>query len=114
MNSTCYVGRPNASLTYLRVNSKAPKGKFAGEDCVNFNPNNLSLKAQGGKVLLVDGNHSLKAFPNRKEAVQAMNIIKKYGFTKSCFVGRPGPSFTYLRKDNKRILTPKLKKLKTN
>lgn len=98
MNSTCYVGRPNASLTYLMVNKKAPQGKFSGEDCTSFNPKNVTVKAKNGKFFLVDGGHSLKAFPNKKEAEAAKSIIQKYGFTKSCFIGRPDPSFTYLRK----------------
>lgn len=98
MNSTCYVGRPDPSLTFLRVNGKAPKGQYAGEDCVSFNPRNISIKPAGGKFLLVDGNHSMFSFPNKKEALQAKRLIQKYGFTKSCFVGRPGPSFTYMRK----------------
>jgi hypothetical protein len=35
---------------------------------------------------------------NEGEARQTLAIIKKYGFTRSCFVGRPDPSFTYLRR----------------
>lgn len=66
------------------------------EDCVSFNPKNLSIKPSGNKFLLVDGSHSLKAFPNRTEAYQAMKIIQHYGINQSCFVGRPNPSFTYL------------------
>ena len=98
INSTCYVGRPKASLTYLTVNKRAPQGQFKGEDCVSFNPKNLTIKAKNGKFFLVDGSHSLKVFPNRKEAAAAKRIIQKYGFTKSCYVGRPDPSFTYMRR----------------
>lgn len=66
------------------------------EDCVNFNPKNLSVKASRGKYLLVDGNHSIKAFSNKSEAYKAMEIIQHYGINQSCFVGRPDPSFTYM------------------
>jgi len=34
----------------------------------------------------------------KAEADKALAIIKKYGFNKSCFVGRPDPSFQYMRK----------------
>ncbi|MEZ4887138.1 MAG: carboxypeptidase-like regulatory domain-containing protein [Chitinophagales bacterium] len=66
------------------------------EDCVSFNPKNLSVKPSGNQFLLVDGSHSLKAFPTKAEAYQAMKIIQYYGINQSCFVGRPNPSFTYL------------------
>ncbi len=66
------------------------------EDCMNFNPKNLSVKPSNGKYLLVDGAHSLMAFPNKSEAYQAMKIIQHYGINQSCFVGRPDPSFTYM------------------
>ncbi len=98
INSSCFVGRPDPSFEYLRVNGKAPQGKYSNEDCVSFNPRNLTIKAKGTQFILMDGNHALKAFPNRKEARQAKRIIQKYGFTKSCFVGRPGPSLEYMRK----------------
>lgn len=32
------------------------------------------------------------------EARTAFAIIKKYGFTRSCYIGRPNPGFRYLRK----------------
>lgn len=32
------------------------------------------------------------------EAVTSYRIILKYGFTYICFVGRPDPSMTYLRR----------------
>lgn len=98
MDSHCFVGRPNASLEYWLVDGQAPTGPMAGEDCVSFDPSNLSVRTSGNQWLLVDGNHSLFAFPNEAEAEQARNIIQKHGFTKSCFVGRPDPSMTYLRK----------------
>lgn len=99
MNRTCYVGRPNPSFTYLLSNGNAPSGSMSGEDCVSFNYNNLQIKKSGSNYLIVDGTHSIFNFGSKKsEAVMALQIIKKYKFTKSCYVGRPGPSFTYLRR----------------
>ena len=52
-----------------------------------------------GRWKIVDGDHWMFDFGNKqKEANQALAIIKKHGFTRSCFVGRPGPSFKYMRK----------------
>jgi hypothetical protein len=36
--------------------------------------------------------------PNERDAQRAVRAIKHYGFDRSCFVGRPGPSMSYLRK----------------
>ena len=69
------------------------------EDCVQFNPNTIEVKQIGGRWKIVDGSHWMFDFENKEdEARLAFAIIKKYGFTRSCFVGRPGPSFQYMRK----------------
>lgn len=69
------------------------------EDCVGFNPNTVEVKQFGGRWKIIDGSHWMFDFENKEdEARLAFAIIKKYGFTRSCFVGRPGPSFQYLRK----------------
>jgi hypothetical protein len=69
------------------------------EDCVRFNPNTIEVKRINGRWKIVDGSHFMFDFGNSAaEAKQAFAIIKKYGFAKSCFVGRPDPSFEYLRR----------------
>jgi predicted Ser/Thr protein kinase len=99
MNQSCYVGRPDPSFRYLLVSGNAPSGSFSGEDCVAFNPNTIEVKQVSGNWKIVDGSHWVFDFgSNKDEAVTAMNIIKKYGFRYSCYVGRPDPSFMYLRK----------------
>ncbi len=99
MNQSCFVGRPQPSFSYLLVGGAAPVGAFAGEDCVSFNPETIEVKNIGGRWKIVDGSHWLFDFGAKEsEARQAFAIIKKYGFNKSCFVGRPKPSFEYLRK----------------
>lgn len=67
-------------------------------DCVGFNSNNINVISRNGKYIIADGGHYLFSFSSRSEATKAMNIIKSYNGTKSCFVGRPGPSFSYWRK----------------
>ena len=99
MNQSCFVGRPDPSFSYLLVGGHAPSGNFGGEDCVQFNPNTMEVKQIGGRWKIVDGSHWVFDFGNKEdEARLAFAIIKKYGFTRSCFVGRPNPSFQYLRK----------------
>ena len=70
-----------------------------GEDCICFNLKNIMVKRIRGHWKIVDGNHWIFDFANKKsEAYKAIRIIKKYGFTCVGYVGRPGPSFIYLRK----------------
>jgi len=96
---SCFVGRPDPSLTYLLVGDHAPSGRIPGEDCVRFNPASATVKKISGSWKIVDGNHWLFDFKaKRTEAQTALAIIKKHGFTRSCFVGRPHPSFSYLRR----------------
>jgi len=99
MNQSCFVGRPDPSFQYMLSGGNAPAGAFAGEDCLSFNPQTTSVKQAQGRWKIVDGSHWMFDFgSNEDEARKALAIIKKYGFTRSCFVGRPGPSFLYLRK----------------
>lgn len=98
MDQSCFVGRPDPSFQYMLSSGKAPSGNIRGEDCIGFNPSNIQVKSVGGRWKIVDGNHYLFDFGNNKrEARQAFAIMKKYGFSHSCFVGRPGPSFQYLK-----------------
>ncbi len=98
-NKLCFVGRPNAPLHYITKNNLSPVGAVAGEDCISFNLNNLTVKKVGANWTVVDGNHLMFAFGSKElEARKALCVIKKYGFTKACYVGRPDPSMIYLRK----------------
>ncbi len=98
-NKSCFVGRPQASLKYLLVNNTAPTGRLSREDCVAFNPDTTRVKRVNNRWKLVDRNHLLFDFGNkRSEARKSLAIIRKHNFRKSCFIGRPDPSFTYLRR----------------
>jgi hypothetical protein len=99
MNSSCFVGRPDPSFSYLLVNGQAPQGGMPGEDCVSFNPNTIQVVNISGRWKIVDGSHWVFDFGDKEsEARTAFEIIRKYGFSYSCYVGRPYPSFIYLRK----------------
>lgn len=99
MNQSCFVGRPNPSFQYMLVSGNAPSGSFTGEDCISFNPSSTEVKYLNGDWKIVDGSHWMFSFgSNESEARQSMAIIKKYGFSHTCYVGRPDPSFKYLRR----------------
>ena len=99
MNQSCFVGRPDPSFEYMLVSGRAPQGSYPGEDCISFNPRTAEVKQINRRWKIVDGSHLMFDFGDKRdEAERALKIIKKYGFTRSCFVGRPDPSFTYLRR----------------
>ncbi len=99
MNKACFVGRPDASFHYPLVSAKSPTGAMSGEDCISFNPATTTVKQISGSWKIVDGSSWLFDFGTKKtEAQQSLEIIKKYGFNRVCYVGRPDASFTYLRK----------------
>jgi len=99
MNQSCFVGRPDPSLQYMLISGRAPVGKLSGEDCVSFNPGTTEVKNVNGRWKIVDGSHWIFDFEgDEEEARQMFGIIKKHGFNKSCFVGRPDPDFQYLRR----------------
>lgn len=54
-----------------------------------------------GRWKIVDGNQFMFDFDqNFVEAYAALDRIREYGFDQSCFVGRPDPSLTYLRRSD--------------
>ena len=98
INKSCFVGRPNPSFKYMLSNNQAPTGAMLNEDCTTFNPNRLSIKRTNSKYIIADGSHYIFSFENISEAKKSLSIIKKYGFSKTCYIGRPNPSFTYLKR----------------
>ena len=94
--STCYIGRPDASMQYLRTGTTVPGGPHGGLDCIGFNRATLRTEpAGGGRWRLTDGTSSLLVFPNQAEAQEAVARINQYQLNRQCFVGRPDPSFTF-------------------
>ncbi|HYA14860.1 MAG TPA: hypothetical protein VEF33_11025 [Syntrophales bacterium] len=98
MNSSCYVGRPQPSFSYLLAGTNAPIGTMSGEDCIRFNPATAQIKEVNCHYKIVEDNTWLNDFGSIAEANKALSIIKKYGFTNQCFVSRPNPAFQYLHK----------------
>lgn len=84
----------------LGVRKMYPYKSCKPEDKISFNNTNLKIKKIGSTYRVLSGNMSMYAAPNYSEASKIVKIIKRYGYNKQCFVGRPGPSFQYLLKGN--------------
>jgi hypothetical protein len=97
LNRQCFVGRPNPPFEYMLRGNNSPSGAFQGEDCISFNPSTLQVRREGNIWLIVSSTSRMFSFNKEQDARIALEIMRKYGFTRSCFVGRPGPSFKYLR-----------------
>jgi phosphohistidine phosphatase SixA len=85
------------------ITLNAGNTRIAGEDCTHFNPKNIKVKFVKKRWKIVDGSHWIMDFGSKKkEAHQALGIIKQNGFDQVCFVGRPHPSMTYFKFKPKR------------
>ncbi len=58
----------------------------AAEDCVSYNPANLTVAASGDAWLLRDGNHAMKLFDTQADAEDGRRVA--HNWTKMCFIGR--------------------------
>ena len=98
IDSICYVGRSDPSLTYSLVNGAPPQGAYSGEDCVAFSPANIEVVYVADRWKIVEGSHWILDFDqNEAEARLSHAIIQDYGFEYICFVGRSDPSYVYFR-----------------
>lgn len=97
ITSICTIDDPN--FEYALAQNNSPIGRMAGEDCIPFNPATVKVDFVSGSWKIVDTGQWIFDFEgNEVEARKALSVIKQYGFTKVCFVGRPHASFIYLRK----------------
>ncbi len=98
LTGMCFVGRPDPSLTYFLSEGQAPSGAMSREDCIPFDPERIEVKSVNGRWKITDGSHWLFDFgSSEQEARSALALIKRYGFTHTCYIGRPQASMTYLR-----------------
>jgi hypothetical protein len=58
----------------------------AAEDCVGYDPANLTLHQQGDTWLMRDGNHAIKIFANRADAEDGVKVARNW--TRICYIGR--------------------------
>lgn len=103
LNNICFVGRPfrdgKIKMMYFLADGRAPEGTFPGEDAIQFDPARVKAEEIDGRWKLVQDSMWMLDFnSNQEEARNAEEIVKYYGFTRQCFVGRPGPPMMYWRK----------------
>ncbi len=68
------------------------------EDCLAFNPTNLTVNHSGANFTVQDGGHQMISFGSQADADKAISTIRTHGFHRICFVGRPftpGHGMTY-------------------
>ena len=98
-NRSCYVGRPNPSMHYFLVDGNAPEGGMNGEDCLRIDPDRIEAAHVRGSWKLVQGSRWLMDFADsEEEARQALWVVRHHGFTRTCYVARPDPALTYMRR----------------
>ena len=100
---SCFVGRPHASMKYLlTADGQAPGGRaVAGEDCVGLDNSKIVIEASdaGSRYRILHGKSVLLDFGDKRdEAYRSYRVIKDYGISAECFVGRPHASFTYWKR----------------
>jgi len=99
MNQSCFIGKPNPVFRFLLIGGRAPLGQQYDEDCVPFHPTIVSLVQRDGRWVIIDSDLVLFDFGAlESEARAALGAIKKYQFSHACYIGRPNPTFQYLRR----------------
>ncbi len=90
----------------ITPDSTVPISKKAStlkEDCIDIDLETVKVAEIRGRFKIIDGerkNHFLLDFgKKRRIAYQALNVIEQYHANQACFIGRPGPSFTYILSD---------------
>jgi hypothetical protein len=92
----CFIGRPNAAMTYWKRGTSVPSNGMSGEDCTTNNPATTQARRIGGRWKVVDGSHwLLDTGSNEADARRAEEVIRHYRLNRQCFVGRPNPSMSY-------------------
>lgn len=70
------------------------------EDCLPFDPTKLVAKNVDGNWTIVEQpNHLMFSFGDDRQAcIDALTLIKKYGYNQTCYIGRANASFNYLKR----------------
>ncbi len=91
----CTVG---TEFSYFKSGGSLPRGDLGGEDCTPIRTGELGYKVAGGRHLVMNGDASMIAMRAETEAKRALGILRSLGARQMCYLGRPGPSLTYLKR----------------
>jgi len=98
MDRIGFVGRPHPPMTYFTAKGSAPSGPMPGEDAIRFDLAQVRAETLSGAWIVTDGASRLLDFgTSQSNALLAVAIIRNYGFTYQCFVGRPDTPMMYFR-----------------
>jgi 2-haloacid dehalogenase len=98
-NRVCYVGRPHPPMMYFTVNGGAPVGPMPGEDAIAIDLGAVRVELSGKNWTVTDGRSAMLDFgTGHLGGLHAVALIRNYGFTHQCFVGRPHPPMMYFRR----------------
>jgi hypothetical protein len=100
MNQICFTGRDGGrSMMYFLSNGEAPTGTIKNEDAIPFDSTLVKAEQVNGTWKLTCGQMWMEDFGAGQNAARAAKDaaeqLKYYGFTRQCFVGRPGAPMTY-------------------
>ncbi|MEL6569807.1 MAG: toll/interleukin-1 receptor domain-containing protein [Pseudomonadota bacterium] len=95
VNNYCTVG---AEFRYFKAGNALPTGALGNEDCTTIQRDRLGYKVAGGRHLVINGDASMIAMRTETEAQKALTILRGLGAAELCYLGRPGPSLTYLKR----------------
>jgi len=98
LDNSCFIGRPDPNFSYLLAQRMPPAGALEGEDCLRHDLDALRVEPDGENWLMTDGRSRMLLFSDVGNAHRTLALVKYYGFTHQCFVGRPHPDFVYWRK----------------
>lgn len=103
MNQICFTGRNSAKpMMYFLSSGEAPTGTMKNEDALPFDTGSIKAEQINGTWKLTCGNMWMEDFGSNQAAADAARDaaaeIKYYGFSRQCFIGRPGAAMTYYTK----------------
>jgi hypothetical protein len=98
MNERCVSGQSESGLQYWLVDGRAPSGALSAETCFSFDTDGINVKQSDESWKIVEGRNNIFNFREEDIARDAHRVIQKHRFSRFCFVGRPVPTFVYLRK----------------
>ncbi len=97
-NQICSFGDGDRTFTFLTRNGQLPAGAQPGEDCLGFDWRQVRAVEEGGGGLVTDGRSRMAVLPTYEEAEAVVGLIQQQRAAAQCFVGRPDPGLTYLRR----------------
>lgn len=102
MTNFCYVGRPNPPMRYMLSNEIAPRGDIGGEDCTFHSLDAIKVTETNGTWRIDRDDFIVMTFgsdeDSEEQAREAFHLIHKYQFEEYCYVGRPDPPMSYMKR----------------